>query len=169
MKPSANSSLQATWAHLIVATVALIPANLIPISILFANGQRLEDTIFSGVVALVDNDMLTIAIIIFVASIVVPVAKILGIFYLLLSIHFKRTVAHQQRMILFYIVKWIGKWSMVDLFVMSIMLTLVDRGQILNFSPGFGAVAFGVVVVFTMFSAETLDSRLIWQNYNEKK
>lgn len=169
MNTSANQSLQATWAHLIVATIALVPANLIPISILIANGERLEDTIFSGVISLVDNDMLVIAIIIFIASIVVPVAKILGIFYLLLGIHFKRTVDQQQRMILYYIVKWIGKWSMVDLFVMSIMLTLVDRGQILNFTPGFGAVAFGVVVVFTMFAAETLDSRLIWQNSREQE
>ncbi|GAM70024.1 paraquat-inducible protein A [Vibrio sp. JCM 19236] len=112
-----------------MATIALIPANVIPISILYANGVRIEDTIFSGVISLVNNDMLIIAIIIFIASIVVPVAKILGILYLLLCIHFKRTVFHKQRMVLFYIVKWIGKWSMVDIFVMSIMLTLVDRGR----------------------------------------
>ncbi|MFA0356226.1 PqiA/YebS family transporter subunit [Vibrio breoganii] len=168
MKRTAKQSLQATWAYLIVATIALIPANVIPISILFTNGSRLEDTIFSGVISLVNNDMLVIAIIIFIASIVVPVAKILGILYLLLCIHFKRTVFHRQRMMLFYIVKWIGKWSMVDLFVMSIMLTLVDRGQVLNFTPGFGAVAFGVVVVFTMFSADALDPHLIWKNHTHK-
>ncbi len=162
-----SRSLQATWAFLIVATIALIPANVIPISILFANGARLEDTIFSGVISLVNNDMLVIAIIIFVASIVVPVAKILGIFYLLLCIHFKRTVYHKQRMMLFYIVKWIGKWSMVDLFVMSIMLTLVDRGQILNFTPGYGAVAFGIVVIFTMLAADALNPKLIWKNHSD--
>ncbi|GAM57403.1 paraquat-inducible protein A [Vibrio ishigakensis] len=167
MKPGESRSLQATWANLIVATIALIPANVIPISILYANGVRIEDTIFSGVISLVNNDMLVIAIIIFIASIVVPVAKILGILYLLLCIHFKRTVFHKQRMMLFYIVKWIGKWSMVDIFVMSIMLTLVDRGQILNFTPGYGAVAFGVVVVFTMFAADTLDPKLIWKNYSK--
>ncbi|GEA60905.1 hypothetical protein VCO01S_20980 [Vibrio comitans NBRC 102076] len=168
MKRTPKQSLQATWAYLIVATIALIPANVIPISILFTNGARLEDTIFSGVISLVNNDMLVIAIIIFIASIVVPVAKILGILYLLLCIHFKRSVFHRQRMMLFYIVKWIGKWSMVDLFVMSIMLTLVDRGQVLNFTPGYGAVAFGIVVVFTMFSADALDPRLIWKNHTHK-
>ncbi|MPW35730.1 paraquat-inducible protein A [Vibrio sp. B1Z05] len=161
-----SRSLQATWAFLIVATIALIPANVVPISILFANGARIEDTIFSGVISLINNDMLVIAIIIFVASIVVPVAKILGILYLLLCIHFKRTVFHRQRMMLFYIVKWIGKWSMVDLFVMSIMLTLVDRGQILNFTPGYGAVAFGVVVIFTMLATDALNPKLIWKNHN---
>ncbi|WP_261817381.1 paraquat-inducible protein A [Vibrio gallicus] len=163
-----SRSIQATWALIIVAALALIPANVIPISILYANGARIEDTIFSGVISLVNSDMVAIAIVIFVASIVVPVAKILGILYLLLCIHFKRTVYHRQRMMLFYIVKWIGKWSMVDIFVMAIMLTLVDRGQILNFTPGYGAVAFGVVVVFTMFAAETLDSKLIWKNYSNK-
>ncbi|WP_052029619.1 paraquat-inducible protein A [Vibrio halioticoli] len=162
-----SRSLQATWAFLIVATIALIPANVIPISILFANGARLEDTIYSGVISLVNNDMLVIAIIIFVASILVPVAKILGILYLLLCIHFKRSVFHKQRMVLFYIVKWIGKWSMVDLFVMSIMLTLVDRGQILNFTPGYGAVAFGVVVIFTMLATDALNPKLIWKNHND--
>ncbi|MGF1747755.1 PqiA/YebS family transporter subunit [Vibrio cionasavignyae] len=155
-------SLQKTWAYLIAASVAILPANLIPISILITNGQRLEDTIFSGVASLINNDMIGIAIIIFVASIVVPVAKILGLGYLLFCIQFDKVNNHRFEMTVFRIIKWIGKWSMTDLFVISIMLTLVDRGQILNFTPGFGAVAFGIVVIFTMFAAESLDPRLLW-------
>ncbi|MFA0088233.1 PqiA/YebS family transporter subunit [Vibrio sp. 10N.261.51.F12] len=155
-------SLQKTWAYLIAATIAILPANLIPISILITNGQRLEDTIFSGVASLITNDMLGIAIIIFVASIVVPVAKILGLGYLLFCIQFDAAKNHRFEMTVYRIIKWIGKWSMTDLFVISIMLTLVDRGQILNFTPGFGAVAFGIVVIFTMFAAESLDPRLLW-------
>lgn len=166
IRRSRAHSLQATWALLIVAMVALIPANWLPISILFTNGNRQEDTIFSGVISLVENDMPGIAVIIFVASIVVPVAKILGMLLLLTCIHIKRTVYQKQRMMLFYIVKWIGKWSMVDLFVMAIMLTLVDRGHVLNFTPGLGATAFGIVVVFTMLAAESLDPRLIWNPVN---
>ncbi|MDN2481145.1 paraquat-inducible protein A [Vibrio agarivorans] len=158
-------SIQRTWAYLIAATVAIFPANLIPISILVSNGQRLEDTIFSGVASLITNDMPLIALIIFVASIVVPVAKILGLGYLLLAIHYQRTVYHRHRMKIYYFVKWIGKWSMMDLFVISIMMTLIDRGQILDFTPGYGAVAFGVVVVLTMLAADSLDPRLIWDNY----
>ncbi|RJX72834.1 paraquat-inducible protein A [Vibrio sinensis] len=160
-------SLQKTAAYLIAATIAIFPANLIPISILLTNGKRLEDTIFSGVAALVKNGMTGIAIIIFVASIVVPVAKILGLGYLLLAIKFKRQVFHRQRMTIYFVVKWIGKWSMMDLFVISIMMTLVDRGQILDFTPGYGAVAFGIVVVLTMLAAESLDPRYIWANYPE--
>jgi paraquat-inducible protein A len=154
-----------TWAYLVAATIAIFPANLIPISILITNGQRLEDTIFSGVASLVKNGMPGIAVIIFVASIVVPVAKIIGLAYLLLAIQFKRKVFHRQRMIIYFVIKWIGRWSMMDLFVISIMMTLVDRGQILDFTPGYGAVAFGIVVVLTMLAAESIDPRLLWDNY----
>jgi paraquat-inducible protein A len=66
---------------------------------------------------------------------------------------------------MYFIIKWIGRWSMMDLFVISIMMTLLDRGQILDFTPGYGAVAFGLVVVFTMLAAESIDPRLIWDNY----
>lgn len=158
-------SVQKTWAYLIAASIAIFPANLIPISILLTNGKRLEDTIFSGVASLVKNGMPGIAIIIFVASIVVPVAKILGLSYLLLAIQFKRKIFHRHRMTLYFVIKWIGRWSMMDLFVISIMMTLVDRGQILDFTPGYGAVAFGIVVVLTMLAAESMDPRLIWDNY----
>ncbi|NOJ14156.1 paraquat-inducible protein A [Vibrio splendidus] len=161
-------SIQKTWALLFAASVAIIPANVIPISILITNGQRLEDTIISGVASLINSDMYGIAAIIFIASIVVPVAKILGLTYILICIKMKRAVYHRQRMTIYFIVKWVGKWSVMDLFVISIMMTLVDRGQILNFTPGYGAVAFGVVVVLTMLAAESLDPRLIWDNYTSK-
>ncbi|AGQ92132.1 paraquat-inducible protein A [Vibrio parahaemolyticus O1:Kuk str. FDA_R31] len=156
------NSIQKTWAYLVAATIAIFPANLIPISILITNGQRLEDTIFSGVASLVRSGMYGIAIIIFVASIVVPVVKILGLAYIMLCIKFKRSVFRRQRMMVYFAVKWIGKWSVMDLFVISIMMTLVDRGQILDFTPGYGAVAFGLVVVLTMLAAESIDPRLIW-------
>lgn len=158
-------SVQTTWAYLVAATIAIFPANLIPISILITNGQRLEDTIFSGVASLVNNDMAGIAAIIFIASIVVPVAKILGLAYILLAIHFQRSVNHIYRMKIYFVVKWIGRWSMMDLFVISIMMTLVDRGQILNFTPGYGAVFFGIVVILTMLAADSIDPRLIWDNH----
>ncbi|MDX1301728.1 paraquat-inducible protein A [Photobacterium sp.] len=161
-------SIQKTWAYLIAAAVFIFPANLYPISIFFNNGKRVEDTIFSGVASLIKDDMAGIAIIIFVASIVVPVAKILGLTYILLSIQFKRRVYHLSRMKIFRIIQWIGKWSVMDLFVISLMVALIDRGQILDFTPGPGAIAFAVVVVLTMLAAESLDSRLIWDNYEQR-
>ncbi|WP_431769419.1 PqiA/YebS family transporter subunit [Vibrio sinus] len=163
MSPFKPHSLQRSWAYLITATAALLPANLIPISILMTNGKQIKDTIFSGVLSLVQHDLLFIAVIIFIASILVPIIKIVGIGYVLISISYGKALYQKQCMKIYAILKWIGKWSMVDLFVISIMLTLVDRGQVLNFTPGLGAVAFGVVIVCTMLSAESLDARLIWK------
>lgn len=162
-------SLQKTAALLLAASIAIFPANLMPISVLLTNGKRLEDTIFSGVAALIKNGMTGIAAIIFIASIVVPVAKILSLTYILLAIKFKRRIFHRQRMMVYFIVKWIGKWSMMDLFVISIMMTLVDRGQLLDFTPGYGAVAFGFVVVLTMLAADSFDPRFIWDNYRDQR
>lgn len=162
-------SIQKTWAYLISATIFIFPANLFAISIFLNNGKRAEDTIFSGVAHLIKTGMPGIAAIIFIASIVVPVAKIVGLAYILLCIQFKRRIHHRFRMRLFRIIQWIGKWSMMDLFVISIMVALIDRGQILDFTPGPGAVSFGIVVVLTMFAAESLDSRLIWDNYEQRK
>jgi paraquat-inducible protein A len=156
------NSIQKTWALLIAASAFIFPANILPISILFNNGQRIEDTIFSGIAYLIVTDKYGIALVIFVASIVVPVAKIVGLGYILFSIQFKQKILKKQRMFIYFVVKWIGKWSVMDLFVISIMMTLVDRGQILNFTPGFGAVAFGAVVVLTMLATDSFDPRLIW-------
>ncbi|MGJ7093477.1 PqiA/YebS family transporter subunit [Vibrio hannami] len=165
-------SMQKAWACLIAATVSIFPANLYSISILFSNGQRLEDTILSGVATLINMEMHGIALIIFVASILVPAAKIIGLGFILITIHLKQTIYRRQRMFIYFVIKWIGKWSVMDLFVISIMMTLVDRGRILNFSPGYGAVAFGMVVVFTMLATEAFDPRLIWdepiKNKNRK-
>ncbi|PWI34177.1 paraquat-inducible membrane protein A [Vibrio albus] len=155
-------SVQKTWAYLIAATVAIFPANLIPISILFTNGQRLEDTILSGVASLITEGMQGIALIIFIASIIVPAAKILGIGCILIYLHFGKRNIRKQLMSVYFAVKWIGKWSVMDIFVISIMMTLVDRGRILNFTPGYGAIAFGAVVVLTMLATESFDPRLIW-------
>ncbi|EAR55542.1 hypothetical Uncharacterized paraquat-inducible protein A [Photobacterium sp. SKA34] len=161
-------SIQKTWAYLISASIFILPANLYPISIFMNNGKRIEDTIFSGVAELVRTGMTGIAAIIFIASIIVPVAKILSLAYILLAIQFKRKTHHLLRMRVFRAVHWIGKWSVMDLFVIAIMVTLIDRGQVLDFTPGPGAIAFAVVVVLTMLAAESLDSRLIWDNYEQR-
>ncbi|WP_305844232.1 paraquat-inducible protein A [Photobacterium leiognathi] len=161
-------SIQKTWAYLISASIFILPANLYPISIFMNNGKRIEDTIFSGVAELVKSGMTGIAAIIFIASIIVPIAKIISLAYILLAVQFKRNTRHLFRMRVFRAVHWIGKWSVMDLFVIAIMVTLIDRGQVLDFTPGPGAIAFAVVVVLTMLAAESLDSRLIWDNYEQR-
>ncbi|SKA53476.1 paraquat-inducible protein A [Enterovibrio nigricans] len=169
LEPRFHQSIQKTWASLLAAVIFIFPANFYPISILITNGKRLEDTIFSGVAALIKQGMYGIAIIIFTASIIVPVVKIVCLAYILICIHFRIESGRSQRMKLYRFVKWIGKWSMMDLCVIAIMVSLIDRGNLLDFTPGPGAIAFGLVVVLTMISAESLDSRLIWDKYEQHK
>lgn len=165
LEPRVFQSIQKTWACLLAAVIFIFPANLYSISILISNGKRFEDTIFSGVAALIKQGMYGIAIIIFTASIIVPVAKIISLGYILICIHLNIKTGKKERMRLYRFVQWIGKWSMMDLCVISIMVSLIDRGNLLDFTPGPGAIAFGLVVVFTMISAESLDSRLIWDKH----
>ncbi|HFF1655092.1 MULTISPECIES: paraquat-inducible protein A [Providencia] len=162
-------SLQKTWAALIAAMVLLFPANLMPISIFYLNGQRLEDTIYSGVVSLIDSGNWPIAIIVFIASILVPFIKIIIMILLLFSIHFNSKTDPVLRMKLLKFVSWIGRWSMLDLFVIALMMTLVNREQLMSFTMGPAALYFGTAVILTILAVEWLDSRLIWDSYGKTK
>ncbi|CAM3542424.1 hypothetical protein BS639_18730 [Rouxiella silvae] len=155
-------SLQKTWAALISAMVLLVPANLLPISIIYANGQQLKDTIFSGVVSLATSGNVPIAAIVFIASVLVPFTKVIVLLTLLLSIHFKAHQGLKTRIRLLRLVTWIGRWSMLDLFVISLMMSLVNRDQLLSFTMGPAAFYFGSAVILTILAVEWLDSRLIW-------
>ena len=162
-------SLQKTWAALLAAMVLLIPANLLPISIFYLNGQRMEDTIYSGVVSLINSGNWPIAIIVFIASILVPFVKIIVMILLLFSIQFNSKTDPILRMKLLKIVSWIGRWSMLDLFVIALMMTLVNRDQLMSFTMGPAALYFGSTVILTILAVEWLDSRLIWDSYGKSK
>lgn len=162
-------SLQKTWAALIAAMVLLFPANLMPISIFYLNGQRLEDTIYSGVVSLINSGNWPISVIVFIASILVPFLKIIIMILLLFSIHLNSHTNPVLRMKLLKFVSWIGRWSMLDLFVIALMMTLVNRDQLMSFTLGPAALYFGTAVILTILAVEWLDSRLIWDSYGKSK
>ncbi|MCE2570341.1 paraquat-inducible protein A [Motilimonas eburnea] len=155
-------SIQKTWAYLITACIFLIPANFMPITLLVSQGKATPDTIMSGVYALIDEGSTGIAIIVFVASILVPLAKIVGIMIILVSIHFRLKISHKLRLLMFKFIDWIGRWSMLDLFVISIMVAVIDKGQLLVIVPGPAATAFALVVLLTLLAAKNFDTRLMW-------
>jgi paraquat-inducible protein A len=155
------NSLHVSWAWLVTAVLMIIPANIYPITVINKFGVLQPDTIASGVMSLVEMDMVPIAIIVFIASIVVPGIKVIGLFYIFLSIHMKAPVSHKTITHMFHFIEWIGRWSMLDLFVISIMVVLLDVGQV-SFEAGPATVAFGLVVFSTMLSAKAFDSRLLW-------
>lgn len=154
-------SLQKTWAALIASFIFLLPANLLPISILYVNGVRQEDTIYSGIISLA-NSNIAIAAIVFIASILVPFTKIIVMITLLLSIHLDCGPGLKTRMKMLRFVTWIGRWSMLDLFVIALMMTLINRDLLLAFTMGPAAVYFGAAVILTLLAVEWLDSRLLW-------
>ncbi|MFH8134747.1 membrane integrity lipid transport subunit YebS [Pantoea osteomyelitidis] len=154
-------SLQKSWAALIASIVLLIPANLLPISVIYLNGARQEDTIFSGILSLASGNI-PVAAVVFIASILVPFTKVLVMLTLLLSIHFKCEQGLKTRIRLLRLVSWVGRWSMLDLFVISLTMSLVNRDQLLAFTMGPAAFYFGSAVILTIMAVEWLDSRLIW-------
>ncbi|GLS84636.1 paraquat-inducible protein A [Paraferrimonas haliotis] len=156
------ASLQLSWALLLTAFILLFPANYFPITQLTNQGKVTYDTIYSGILSLVQSDMIPIAIIVFIASIVVPWAKIAGIFIVLLAIQLKLPLSTKQLAASFRVIEWIGRWSMLDLFVISIMVAIVNMGQLLDAKPAPAATAFAAVILFTQLAAKSLDTRLLW-------
>ena len=164
-----NLVLQRTWSTLIAGAIMLLPANLLPISIVYVNGVPSADTLISGVITFIEMGNYSIAAIVFIASIFVPISKVLIMLFLLSCIHFKYSKNIHLQMKLFEIVHFVGRWSMLDLFVLSLMMSLVTRGQIISFSVGPAAIYFGLAVFLTMISAEFFDTRLLWKNYETHK
>lgn len=159
-----RQSLQKSWSALIASLVFLIPANFLPISIIYVNGVRHEDTILSGIITLSSSNIF-VAAVVFIASILVPFTKVIVLLTLLLSIYTKCEHGIHTRMKLLRLVTWVGRWSMLDLFVISLMMSLVNRDQLLAFTMGPAALYFGAAVILTILAVEWLDSRLLWDTY----
>jgi paraquat-inducible protein A len=155
-------SLARSWAFTIAATICLVPANTFPILTTTHLGRGEPSTIMSGVGTLLHEGLYGIAFLIFVASVAVPVVKLFGMLYLLLSIHFGWKSSPIQRTAAFRFIEFIGRWSMLDIFVISILVAVVKFERLATISAGFGATAFGAVVVLTMLAAHSFDPRLIW-------
>ena len=162
------NSLSRTWALLIAAYILYIPANLFPVMTVISFGKGEADTILSGVKELIDAGMLPIALLVFFASITVPVLKLLVLTFLLLSVHYKSQWRPRERTFLYRITEVVGRWSMIDIFMISILIALVKLDAVATIEPGAGAISFASVVILTMFAAMSFDPRLIWDSIEEK-
>jgi paraquat-inducible protein A len=156
------NSLARTWALVLAAFVFYIPANLLPITKVTSLGAVQSDTIMSGVIYFIHSGMWPIALVIFVASVAVPLLKLLILTYLLVSVKRKSTWRPRDRTRLYRMTEAVGRWSMVDIYVVTILVALVNLGALATIEAGPGAVFFGAVVVITMFAAMSFDPRLIW-------
>ncbi|MCF3974359.1 paraquat-inducible protein A [Paracoccus salsus] len=167
LSPPDRRSLQMVWAWLAAGVILYIPANLFPMmsTRTFAGLKgNSEATIYEGVLQLIDHGSYDIAAIVFVASIVVPVAKFIAISWLALVAGRPATVEQAHtRLKMFEVVEFIGRWSMIDVFVVAILSALVQLGFVASIHPGPAAASFALSVAFTMLSAQSFDPRLIWR------
>ena len=162
MHMRASNSLSRTWAMLITAAILYVPANVLPIMTVTYFGAGEPDTIMSGIILLLQLGSYPIAAVIFIASILVPLLKMVALLILLLSVHLKWALDDRQRTRMYRAVELVGRWSMLDMFVIALLVALVNFGSLAQIVSGPGATAFGSVVVLTMLAATTFDARLIW-------
>jgi paraquat-inducible protein A len=155
-------SLARTWALIVAAFIFYIPANLLPMTYSTQLGDTQVDTIMSGVIYFIVTGAPHLALIIFVASICVPLIKLVLLTSLLISIHRRSTWRPRERTRFYRIVEAIGRWSMVDIFAVTIVAALVKVGALASVEIGWGAFFFCAVVILTMVAAMTFDPRLIW-------
>jgi len=157
-----SNSIGRTLALLFTACILYIPANILPIMVTDQLGQPTPSTIIGGVVLLLDMGSVAIAGVIFFASVMIPSTKLAMMFYLCWSVRNGRPETVRQRTVLYRITEFIGKWSMIDVFVVAILVALINLTNLIVIHPGTATIAFASVVMVSMLAAESFDPRLMW-------
>ncbi len=164
-----SKSLQRVWAFWVIGLMCYIPANLFPMlqtrTLFFSQ----EDTIIGGAIELIEYGSPGVALVILFASVAIPISKFLAIAFLATSVQRTSRVSNRQRQILHEIVEYIGRWSMIDIFVVAILSSLVQLKILVSIYPGLASVFFALSVIFTMLSAQAFDSRLIWDRAQDER
>lgn len=163
-----TNALARTWALLFAGYIMYIPANVLPVSTIVYLGTGEPDTIMSGVKVLFQHGDAPVALLLFFASIAVPAMKLLLLTWLAASVQFGWRWKPRERTVVYRLVEVIGRWSMLDIFVIAMLVALVQLQALATIHAGPGAVAFCAVVVLTMFAAESFDPRLMWDNLEEE-
>ena len=159
-----HDSLGRTWALLWSAAILLVPANVYPVMTVIRFGQGEPNTILGGILHLIESGMWGLALIVFFASIVVPLLKLAVLSFLLWSIRRHSDWRPRDRTVLYRVTEAVGAWSMVDIFLVGLLSALVSLDALSTIRPGIGATYFAAVVVSTMFAAHCFDPRLIWDS-----
>lgn len=160
--PEKDRSLQMVWAWFFAGVIAYIPANIYPMLRTTSLGRTSESTIIEGVVELVHHHAYAVAAIVFFASVAIPVGKFIAIAYLALSVQRKIAMGDHSRYVLYEVVEFVGRWSMIDIFVVAILAALVQLDFAATINPGFAAISFALSVAFTMLSAQSFNPKSIW-------
>ena len=159
-----HHSIQYTWALVIAAAICFIPANVLPVLSSTTLGSVDSDTIMSGVVFLYTSGSWPLALIVLIASVMIPLGKLVALAYLLITVQRGSLGNGRERTRLYRMVEFIGRWSMLDVFVDTFTVALIQLEPLMFVEPGPGVVFFAAVVVLTMIAAESFDPRLIWDS-----
>jgi paraquat-inducible protein A len=162
------NSIARTWALILAAAIFYVPANVLPITIVTSLGKAQADTIISGVIYFLMSGSWPIALVIFVASVFVPLLKLLALGYLSFSVQRKSGWRPVDRTKIYRMAEVVGRWSMVDVYVVTILVAMVNLGALATIDAGPAAVYFCGVVIITMFAAMSFDPRLIWDHCEER-
>jgi len=155
-------SIEYTWALVVAAAILYIPANALPVLTTTTLGSEESDTIITGVIYLYRSGSWFLALIVLVASVMIPLGKLVALAYLCLSVQRGSARNNHDRTRLYRLVELIGRWSMLDVFVDAFIVALVQLKPLMSVEPGSGVVYFMAVVVLTMLAAQSFDPRLIW-------
>ena len=161
------NSLAQTWALVLAALILYVPANTYPFLTIIRFGAGQPSTILQGVRELMDIGEWPLALLVFFASVSVPVLKLVGLILLLITTMAGVSTRQRDRTVLYRVLDAVGRWSMIDVFMESILVALVQFGAVVTVIPGPGAIAFAAVVILTMFAARTFDPRLIWDRASQ--
>jgi paraquat-inducible protein A len=161
-----HGSIETTWALVIAAAICYIPANALPVLNTTTLGTTEGDTILGGVAFLYESGSWPLALIVLVASVMIPLGKLVALVYLLITVQRGSVASSHERTRLYRMVEFIGRWSMLDVFVDAFTVALVQLQPLMSVAPGTGVLFFAAVVVLTMLAAEAFDPRLIWDATN---
>ncbi|WP_099827024.1 paraquat-inducible protein A [Oceaniglobus indicus] len=156
------ASMARVWAWLAIGVICYIPANLFPMLITSTLFSKSQSTIVGGAIDLIHHGAVGVAIIIIVASVLIPIGKFVAVAYLALSLNHHVKMSAHGRHKLYEYVEFIGRWSMIDVFVVAILSSLVQLSSVAAINPGPAAITFALSVIFTMLAAQSFDPRLIW-------
>lgn len=162
-------SVQYTMAWTIAALVMFIPANTYPMMVFYTLGKPDASTILEGIAIFIQMGVYPVAIVIFIASFIIPLGKIMGLFVLMYNTRPQHKTDLKKQAKLYHLVEFLGPWSMLDVFVVAVMAAVVNLGFITTIEAASGITYFALMVIFTMFAAESFDPRLLWDNNNNGK
>lgn len=157
-----KNSLQVSLALTICAILLYIPAMVYPIMEVTRLGIKVESTILEGVISFLDMESYFIAIVIFTASVVIPMIKLVGLLFIFISLKINVKMQNNRKILIFKFIEAIGKWSMIDIYVVALLASIVQLDEIFNIKGGIAATSFALMVILTMIAANRFDTRIIW-------